>query len=165
MPCDSDSPRRGRCVECDGFFLVCRFCDGGTKYCSDVCRGSARNRQVRAAGRRYEATARGREANAARQRRHRERQSTGVTHQGAGIGPDSQAEQVENPTLAPTDGIAPAAEATAGPNTRAQATEASTCITCGREVGLLVRLRPLSWTRPLLRRSVSRHRRAGTRAR
>ena len=80
---DTDSSRRFRCRQCDTPALICRRCDRGQAYCSEDCSALARVAQRRAAEQRYRLSGKGRRNNAARQRRHRERQRSGVTHQGS----------------------------------------------------------------------------------
>jgi hypothetical protein len=72
------------CARCHCPVVVCSRCDRGQSYCGRACATAARARSLRAAGRRYQATRRGRFTHAARQRRYR----TGlaakkVTHQGS----------------------------------------------------------------------------------
>jgi len=52
---------------------ICTHCDRGNRYCSKKCRLAARRKVLRTAGRNYQTTAKGRMANANRQRRSRER--------------------------------------------------------------------------------------------
>jgi hypothetical protein len=66
-------------------FAVCVSCDRGRRYCSHDCARTARSQQLRRAGRRFQATPRGRIAHALRQARYRARQS-GVTHRSVGCG-------------------------------------------------------------------------------
>jgi len=72
-----------RCRACLAMVVVCRSCDRGQRYCSPLCAREKRQHRVREAGRRYQQTARGREAGATRQRRWRERRrrsQDAVTH-------------------------------------------------------------------------------------
>jgi hypothetical protein len=72
-----------RCNTCESIFCVCSHCDRGQRYCSDLCRKQARQEQRRAANRRHQQTAFGREAHKLRQRAYRRRQcGPRVTDQG-----------------------------------------------------------------------------------
>ena len=76
--------RPRHCCEpsCRAVFSVCASCDRGQRYCSAACRRQRRVVQVRAAGKRYQASEAGRRAHCCRQQTYRERQSrTPVTHQ------------------------------------------------------------------------------------
>ncbi|MHB1620521.1 MAG: hypothetical protein ACYCTY_11175 [Sulfuricella sp.] len=75
--------RRYRCASCGAAVLICSYCDRGQRYCAGGCSRAARTRSQREAGRRHQATLRGRHAHAARQRRYRSRQVDKVTHQGS----------------------------------------------------------------------------------
>jgi len=68
------------CVRCHCQVTICTTCDRGNIYCAK-CAQVARKKSVRAAGKRYQATRRGRMKHAERQRRYRERRKK-VTHQG-----------------------------------------------------------------------------------
>lgn len=69
----------GRAV-CRQMFFLCSHCDRGQVYCGKACSSMARRASLRAAGARYQTTADGRHAHAARQMRYRERHEK-VTHQ------------------------------------------------------------------------------------
>ena len=77
------------CAGCRTAVLICSHCDRGQRYCTTGCASQARRRSVRAAGRRYQASLRGRHAHAKRQQRYRARmalhslRSQKVTHQGS----------------------------------------------------------------------------------
>jgi len=73
--------RRYLCACCRVVVLVCSRCDRGNRYCKD-CAPKQRTNCVRAAGRRYQASRRGRHAHAQRQRRWRAKNAK-VTHQGS----------------------------------------------------------------------------------
>ena len=76
--------RPRHCAEpnCKALFAVCASCDRGQRYCSESCRSSQRRRQIRAAGRRYQAGDAGREAHRRRQEAYRGRAlQPSVTHQ------------------------------------------------------------------------------------
>lgn len=80
--------RRYLCAGCCSAVLICSHCDRGHRYCTPGCAEHARRRSVRASGRRYQDSLRGRHAHAERQRRYRARQHK-VTHQGSppGVAP------------------------------------------------------------------------------
>ena len=61
--------------------IICSGCDRGHIYCAD-CAPGARRRSLQEAGRRYQASSRGRTKHAARTRLWRERQNN-VTHHGS----------------------------------------------------------------------------------
>ena len=66
--------RTYQCGRCKEVVFVCRTCDRGNRYCSEECRGAARAASLRNAARRYQRTESGRQKNAERQRRWRQRQ-------------------------------------------------------------------------------------------
>jgi hypothetical protein len=61
-------------ADCHKIFYVCRSCDHGRRYCSPLCRASARNLQHRAASARYQRTLFGACNHAKRQQAYRQRQ-------------------------------------------------------------------------------------------
>ena len=67
--------RQRRCRACGAIFCICRQCDRGQYYCSLACRQRARQQQRRAANRRYQRTARGRQTHRIRQRNYRLRRT------------------------------------------------------------------------------------------
>ena len=73
------------CARCRGQVVICSHCDRGQRYCANGCARVARNESLRAAGRRYQRTRRGRHRHAERQRRYRQRQREKVTHQGSPV--------------------------------------------------------------------------------
>lgn len=66
------------CARCRVQVFICRHCDRGHRYCSE-CGKPVRQASVREAGRRYQASRRGRFAHAARMRRWRAERKK-VTH-------------------------------------------------------------------------------------
>ena len=70
------------CSRCRAQVLVCSHCDRGQIYCAGTCAQAARQHARQAAGKRYQATYRGRLKHAARAGRYRARQKI-VTHQGS----------------------------------------------------------------------------------
>ena len=77
------------CARCRCQVALCSYCDRGNIYCGQGCSQQGRRESVRAAGRRYQRTRRGRFAHAERQRRYRLRVRK-VTHQGsADLRPDA----------------------------------------------------------------------------
>ncbi len=96
----ADRPTEGlrvrRCLDptCNTLFNICSGCDRGQRYCSDDCRKRVRQQQLRAAGRRYQASTVGRRNHSQRQQSYRQRRcQPRVTHQGpASITTPSQAQ-------------------------------------------------------------------------
>ena len=74
-----NSARLYNCVRCHNQVTICSHCDRGNIYCGKSCADSARRTSLRAAGRRYQNTRRGRLKHADRQRHYRSR-SKKVTH-------------------------------------------------------------------------------------
>lgn len=66
-----------RCTwwKCNGPFVVCEHCEEGQKYCSEGCRTSARQEQVRRARRKHARSNKGKQATSKRNLRYRSRQS------------------------------------------------------------------------------------------
>ena len=62
------------CERCRQIVSICRACDRNQRYCSEDCRDAARRDSLRRSGQRYQASEAGRQRNAERQRRWRERQ-------------------------------------------------------------------------------------------
>ena len=82
MPLRPDC-RRFVCDLCGLVAYICSWCDRGHRYCSSRCRRRARRRSLRAAGRRYQQSRRGRFLHARRQaayRRRRQASEKKVTH-------------------------------------------------------------------------------------
>jgi len=79
---DAGPARFFLCARCRASVLICSHCDRGQIYCAGSCAQRARSQAQRAAGRRYQASRRGRIAHALRARRYRRRQKN-VTHQGS----------------------------------------------------------------------------------
>jgi len=82
-----DSGRLFNCARCHRQVIVCRHCDRGQIYCSGDCPEIARKESLHRACRVYQSSHRGRQTNAARQKRFRQSQQEKVTHQGSA--PDS----------------------------------------------------------------------------
>lgn len=82
LPAAATTARLFLCVRCKAQVLVCSHCDRGQIYCAQGCAQTARRDAQRAAGRRYQASRRGRVNHAARAGRYRARQNN-VTHQGS----------------------------------------------------------------------------------
>ena len=74
--------RRFVCDRCRHAVYICSWCDRGQRYCSRSCSVLVRRQSVRAAGRRYQQTRRGRRLHARRQQSYRERRRKKVTHHG-----------------------------------------------------------------------------------
>jgi hypothetical protein len=82
LPAAATTARLFLCVRCQTQALVCSHCDRGQIYCAQGCAQTARRAAQRAAGRRYQASRRGRVNHAERAGRYRARQNN-VTHQGS----------------------------------------------------------------------------------
>ena len=82
LPAAATTARLFLCVRCQTQVLVCSHCDRGQIYCAQGCAQTARRDAQRAAGRRYQASRRGRVNHAERAGRYRARQNN-VTHQGS----------------------------------------------------------------------------------
>jgi hypothetical protein len=77
------SARLFNCARCHCQVVLCSHCDRGQIYCGRSCAQAARRQSIRAAGRRYQHSRRGRFKHAERQRRYRHRHHVKVTHQGS----------------------------------------------------------------------------------
>ena len=76
--------RQYLCARCRKQVTICTHCDRGQIYCKGSCAKEARAESLRAAGRRYQASQRGKQQHAARQARYRKRLlDKKVTHQGS----------------------------------------------------------------------------------
>ena len=76
------------CARCERAVQICSRCDRGQRYCGALCSTLARRESMRAAGRRYQRSRRGRYCHAERQKRYRNRfrdraRRELVTHQGS----------------------------------------------------------------------------------
>lgn len=77
------SSRLYHCARCQCQVVICSDCDRGNIYCGTTCSQLARATNHRIANQLYQATLRGKQNNAARQRRYRERRKNNVTDQGS----------------------------------------------------------------------------------
>jgi hypothetical protein len=77
------SARLFQCALCSRQALICSHCDRGHQYCSQACARQARRQSHNRANQKYSQTLRGKHANAARQKRYRQRQQQKVTDQGS----------------------------------------------------------------------------------
>jgi len=75
-----NSARLFHCARCHHQVIICSDCDRGNLYCSRRCSRSARLESLRAAGKRYQTSLKGKHHHAKRQRRYRARIKK-VTHQ------------------------------------------------------------------------------------
>lgn len=80
------------CLGCHHRVTLCSGCDRGQVYCRSKCAQLARRATVRAAGRRYQATFKGRQKHAVRQKRYRQKKQK-VTHQGSPVLPPNDVMQ------------------------------------------------------------------------
>jgi hypothetical protein len=151
--CEGRQRRQGRlfvCAEpgCRVQVVICSDCDRGHIYCAD-CAPHARRRSLHQAGRRYQASSRGRIKHAARSRRYRERQNrereNKVTHHGSL--PDRSA------ALLSVDPVV-VEEALPLDKQHSSRRRRWCCMRCGRRCSAHVR-------QDFLRRRVRRHRRKG----
>lgn len=119
------------CAGCHCQVIICRGCDRGNVYCFKGCARDARRASLRDAAARYRNSRRGREANAARQRRYRARQQK-VTHQGSATAADAASLQQDADGRAAEPGLTP-------PNTLNRTSEPPRCHGCGRPVSVYLR--------------------------
>lgn len=133
------------CARCRCQSLVCRRCDRGQVYCGRDCALEARRCKQREARARYQATDRGRQMHAQRNRRYRARHRR-VTDQGPAR------PRITNQSAALAIGTA----ATARPAVVARPLRRISCHCCGNPVSNFVRQSPIR--RPLRR---SREKRLG----
>ena len=61
------------CSGCDRYFLICKGCWRGQKYCGFSCRDTARRRSIKTAQKKYSQSPNGRENHRKRQRLYRMR--------------------------------------------------------------------------------------------
>jgi hypothetical protein len=123
--------------------LICRDCDRGHIYCGE-CAPTARQRSLRRAGRRYQASARGRIRHAARSRQYRLRKNK-VTHHGSPADPTG---------AVLTAGPGAVVEEPVPMNSEASRRPSWCCLCCGRRCSEHVR-------QDFLPRRVRRNRRRG----
>jgi hypothetical protein len=83
MAASEQTYRLYNCGRCAEQVRICRRCDRGNQYCAGVCAALRRRESLRRAAERYQRSARGACAHAARQRAWRERQTQEVTHHGS----------------------------------------------------------------------------------
>ena len=83
-----NTARLYNCVRCHRQVTICSHCDRGNIYCGTSCANLTRRESLKAAGRRYQGSRRGRFKHAERQHRYRSR-SKKVTHQGSPEAPSS----------------------------------------------------------------------------
>ena len=109
-PCrDAADPVEGTarlflCARCRVQVLVCSCCDRGQIYCAGGCAQKARHHSQRAAGRRYQASRRGRVNHAARARRWRAQKN--VTHRGSPTPPPDDEVSVDATVTASDPAVA-----------------------------------------------------------
>jgi len=73
-----------RAESCGTIFWICRCCDRGQQYCSDLCRSKGRRQQRRAANLRHQGSIEGKLDHRDRQRAYRQRLAASrVTDQGS----------------------------------------------------------------------------------
>lgn len=77
------------CTACRVQVIICSDCDRGNIYCGSMCSRQARTQNHRIANQIYQKTFKGRQKNALRQKRYRERLRNIVTDQGSPVSPPS----------------------------------------------------------------------------
>jgi hypothetical protein len=145
-PCSSGCkgspyPRLFLCLRCRDQVVICSRCDRGQVYCGRECASEVRRSKQRKARRRYQASERGRQLHADRNRRYRAR-GRRVTDQGPVLvaPPDRQPEP------------APAAALAAKTAVSVATGRLSACYRCGEPVSNMVRQYPIRRPR---RRSIN----------
>lgn len=131
--------RRYVCDRCRRAVYICSWCDRGQRYCSGRCRRGARQRSLRAAGRRYQQTRRGRRLHARRQQAYRERQRKKVTHHGC-----RGAQESETVVACAREAVSQRRSAAVGPWRGRELT----CVGCGEACEAVVRHDFLRCRRP-----------------
>ncbi len=124
------------CASCYNRAIICSRCDRGQIYCSRDCAGRVRRARLLEAGRRYQATDRGRRLHAERNRRYRERNRR-VTHQGSA--PEAIRREITSSDVAPA--VAPSKQMPISGNGK------HCCHFCGSTASEFVRQRFLRPTR------------------
>ena len=133
------------CARCERQVNICSPCDRGQRYCGRACSAQARRASMRAAGRRYQQSRRGRDCHAERQQRYRLRSRDKarwetVTHQGS---------------LAPRRGVQLSRVQDPGPRVNPRSapelSEKVRCYFCARAVSEAVRT---GWRRAARRRGL-----------
>ena len=133
------------CLRCRAQVLVCSHCDRGQIYCGGTCAQEARQRARQAAGKRYQASYRGRLKHAARAGRYRARRKI-VTHQGSPSQPRNDVVPLAALDAVRLDAAVAATKSAAGSSrevvTRSQAPTAGYwhCHWCGDRCSPLVRI-------------------------
>ena len=143
-----DDARLFVCARCRRQVLICSRCDRGQQYCAGRCRALARSESLRAAGRRYQQSRRGRHCHAERQRRYRRRCREGageenVTHHGSASPRCGASLRAPDSTPEAEPSMPPAPATT------------THCHFCSRAVSKFFRLR---WRRSTVRRRPRPHR-------
>ena len=140
-----DDARLFLCARCQRQVRICSRCDHGQQYCGASCAAACRVESVRAAGRRYQSSRRGRHHHAERQRRYRARcresvQTQEVTHHGSACSRDG-ASLSRHTLLMRETAMSMSLEPTTTPR----------CCYCARPISDFVRL---GWRGSRLRRGI-----------
>ena len=145
------------CARCRAQVLICSHCDRGQIYCARGCAQTARREAQRAAGRRYQASRRGRVNHALRAGRYRTRQKN-VTHQGS---PPGLSDDLVTPGWAKRASEPPSVCRVSGVQTRSRCDRDPTwrCQWCGRRCSPFVRYEFLRGRTCSIRRQTSARRR------
>jgi hypothetical protein len=112
-----ESHRIFNCAKCSRQVIICRACDRGDIYCSDLCAREQRTRSLSEAGKRYQGSFEGRRHHAARQAKYRERHSASeekVTHHGSTATPECGSTNIVT-TAAPVSDAAQLCQRISGP--------------------------------------------------
>ena len=128
---DGVSCRMFLCGRCRAQVLVCRSCDRGQIYCIKICAQKVRADRQREARRRYQATPRGRDLHAERNRRYRDRLRSVTDH-----GSRTERQRGSTPTL---DRRGPFSE----PATSRKSPGLQLCHKCRRPASAFLRRSPL----------------------
>lgn len=139
-------------VDCSQMFFLCRRCDRGDRYCSRSCARRGRLDALRAAGRCYQDSRRGRLRHAARQARYRAHAtlSQKVTHQTSQPPPQIGIVAASSSDAPPLFGDGKEEPIDAESVCRSEPVSVLRCARCGR-LGSFVRRQTLAHLRPLSR--------------
>lgn len=140
-----DDARLFLCARCQCQVRICTRCDRGQQYCGASCSAACRAESLRAAGRRYQRSRRGRHCHAERQQRYRERcresaLTQEVTHHGSASPCAGASLSRHTPLMRETHMSMPLAPSTT-----------PRCSYCARPISDFVRL---GWRRSRLRRGI-----------
>lgn len=124
------SQRMFCCSLCGALASICSSCDRGQVYCSADCSKKARAAAIRRVARRYQATKRGAANHAERQRRYRQRETAGVTHQGSTVKSRSSRCRALVWIVAGLAALPPSTSASAQQPASSQPSSTLSCLSC-----------------------------------